>query len=146
MRFAVSAALLAAALVPAAAGLAVAQGDPIKERRAIMKAIGEQTDVGAAILKGQQPFDAAKAAAIFKTYADGAAKVGALFPEGSDKGETKATAAVWTDRAGFNAALAAFSKAVAENAGQATTEAGFKTAFTAVAETCRTCHRTFKAR
>lgn len=138
--------LLAALVLPFVAVTAGAQSDPIKERQAIMKQIGDQTGAGAAMLKGEAPFDAAKAAAIFKTYTEGGAKFGTLFPEGSDKGDTKALPAVWSNRAGFDAELAAFNKAVAAGAPNIATADGFKNAFSAVAQTCRTCHSTYKAR
>lgn len=139
--------VIAAALVGlVAATAATAQTNVIQQRRAAMKAIGEQTELGAAMLKGQAPFDAAKAALIFSTYKEKMVGFEKLFPPGSDKGETKATAAVWSDRAGFDAAIAKFDAAVADNAPKATSADGFKAAFTAVAENCRSCHQSFKAR
>lgn len=139
--------VIAAAVVGlVAATAATAQTNVIQQRRAAMKAIGEQTEVGAAMLKGQAPFDAAKAALIFSTYKEKMVGFDKLFPPGSDKGETKATAAVWSDRAGFDAAIAKFDKAVADNASNATSADGFKAAFTAVAENCRSCHQSFKSR
>ncbi|WP_029002598.1 c-type cytochrome [Azorhizobium doebereinerae] len=142
MRFA----LLAAVLVPLAATAVVAQTNVIKDRQAIMKDIGDQTKVAGAMVKGEAPYDAAKAAAIFKTYTDGAAKFGALFTEGSNVGETKAAPAIWSDRAGFDAALAKFKADVAANVDKVGTEAGFKAAMAAVGEDCAACHRAYKLR
>ncbi len=142
MRFA----LLAALLVPLAATVVVAQTDPIKERKALMKEIGDQTKVAGAMVKGDAPYDAAKAAAIFKTYSDNAAKFGTLFPAGSDTGDTKAAPAIWTDRAGFDAALGKFKTDIAANTSLVGTEAGFKTAMAAVGENCRSCHRAYQQR
>lgn len=122
-----------------------AQSDPIKARQALMKDMGAQTQIGAAMVKGTTPFDAAKAAEIFKSFAADGAKVGALFPEGSNQGETKALPAVWSNRAGFDAALDAFNASVADNAAKIGTADGFKTAFTAVAQACRACHTKFKS-
>ncbi|WP_234050052.1 MULTISPECIES: cytochrome c [unclassified Xanthobacter] len=130
-----------------AATAAYAQGNVIQQRRAAMKAIGEQTDIGASILKGKVPFSTDKAQLIFQTYKDKMVGFEKLFPPGSDAGETKATAAVWSDRAGFDAAITKFNQAVAENAAKGVVdEAGFKTAFAAVAENCRSCHQTYKSR
>ena len=47
--------LLAGFLLPFAAGLAFAQADVIKQRKALMSAMGDQTKIGAAILKGETP-------------------------------------------------------------------------------------------
>lgn len=132
----------AAACLALSAGLAIAADDPIKARQALMKEIGDQTKAGAAMLKGEAPFDAAKAQAIFTTYGANMPKFTALFPKGSEGGDS--TDAVWNDNAGFVEAIARFNKLVADNAGNAGTEAGFKTAFAEVAQDCRACHRLYK--
>lgn len=137
--------LVAGLLVPFVAGVAFAQSDVIKQRKAVMSAVGDQTKIGGAILKGEQPYDPAKAAAIFKAYTD-ASTFNTLFPDGSDKGDTKAAPAIWSDRAGFDAQMAKFNAAVQQGLPQIGTEAGFKTAFQTVAATCRTCHSTYQAR
>lgn len=144
MRLTVTAAVVAGLV---AATAAYAQTNVIQQRRADMKAIGEQTDVAASILKGKEAFSTDKAKLIFQTYKDKMVGFEKLFPPGSDAGETKATAAVWSDRAGFDAAIAKFNQAVADNAAKGVVdEASFKTAFAAVAENCRSCHQTFKSR
>ncbi|WP_127090066.1 c-type cytochrome [Aquabacter cavernae] len=137
--------LLAGLLVPFVAGVALAQSDVIKERKALMGALGDQTKAGAAIMKGDQPYDPAKAAAIFKAYTD-ASTFNTLFPAGSNTGDTKAAPAIWSDRAGFDAEMAKFNTAVQQGLPNIGTEAGFKSAFQAVAATCRTCHSTYQAR
>ncbi len=138
--------LVAGLLIPLVAGAAIAQSDPIAARKALMKQIGDQTGIGASMLKGETPFDAAKAATIFKTFAEDGAKFGTLFPAGSETGDTKAAPAIWSDRAGFDAELAKFNAAVAQNVSGIGTADGFKVAFTAVANTCRSCHSTFRLR
>jgi cytochrome c551/c552 len=66
-------------VVAAVLGLGVtavlAQSDPITERRNAMKAVGAATRDGAAIAKGEAPFEAAKAQAIAKAYIDSAKKM-----------------------------------------------------------------------
>lgn len=143
MRLSVTAAVVAGLV---AATAAYAQTNVIQQRRAAMKAIGEQTDIAASILKGQAPFSVEKAELVFQTYKDKMVGFEKLFPPGSDTGETKATAAVWSDRAGYDAAIAKFNQAVADNAAKGVTEDGFKAAFTAVAENCRACHQSYKSR
>lgn len=139
-------ALLAAVLVPLATTAVLAQGNVIQQRQALMKDIGDNTKVAAAMVKGEAPYDAAKATAIFKVYAANADKFGSLFPEGSNVGETKATQAIWTDRAGFDAALAKFKADVAANADKVGTAEGLKTAMAAVGGNCRACHQTYTQR
>lgn len=145
-RLSAFAATLATAVL-ATCGVAGAQAnDPIQQRKELMKEMGKQTDIGADMVKGKMPFDSAAAATVFKTYADVMAQYGALFPEGSDTGDTKALPEVWLDREGFDAAIAKFKAVLAQNAAKVATKADFEPAFVAVAGECRTCHQSFKAR
>ncbi|MFJ5369818.1 cytochrome c, partial [Bosea sp. CER48] len=77
--------MIRTALVLAGLGLGLtavmAQSNPIAERQQAMKAIGAATREGAAMAKGDVPFDAAKAQAVFKTYSDSAKKASTLFPD-----------------------------------------------------------------
>jgi cytochrome c556 len=70
----------------------------------------------------------------------------ALFPAGTDKGNTKAAPAIWTDSAGFQKAAMALSTAggslaTAAKAGDATAAAA---AFKAMAEACGACHKDYR--
>lgn len=134
--------LAAAAAVPLTGALG--QDNPIRQRQALMKQMGDQTDLGMAMVKGQAAFDAAKAEAIFATYRKNAPEFITLFPPGSDAGDTKAQPAVWSNRAGFEAADAAFVKAV--NGVDVSTPAAFAEALTAAGRACRACHQDFKKR
>ena len=83
-----------------------------------------------------------------KAIARWAATIPAVFPVGSDKGDTKALPEIWSDRAGFekNAMLlgqAATRLAVAANAGDAD-EVAVQTK--AMGEQCGACHRGYKAK
>lgn len=144
MRRAVASLSILAVLLAASA--VAAQDNVIKRRQQVMKAIDEQFEAGTGMLRGKVPYDSAKALAIFATLGDKFAGFAELFPPGSDAGETKAKAAIWSDHAGFDAAAAGFRKAVADNAPTAGTEDGFKAGFTAVANACRACHQSFKNR
>jgi cytochrome c556 len=52
--------------------VAIAQEDPIKARKAIMKANGDQAKIGAAMIKGDKPFDMTAVHKIFATFEDAA--------------------------------------------------------------------------
>ncbi len=107
----------------------LAQSDPITERRNAMKAVGAATRDGAAIAKGEAPFEAAKAQAIAKAYVDSAKKMPGLYPDNSKTGgETTAAPKIWEDQAGFKAAFAKFETDAAA-IGTATDVASFRTAF-----------------
>jgi cytochrome c556 len=71
------------ATIALGASVALAQQDPIKERKALMKDNADQAKIGAAMVKGEEPFDLAKAQKIFAAFEDTATKAPALFPENS---------------------------------------------------------------
>src|SRR5215469_9712647 len=99
--------VLAAAAVALAVTAVAAQSDPIAARKALMKGNGDQAKIAAAMVKGEAPFDAAKANTIFATFADAAAKAPALFPDNSKTGgDTAALPAIWENKADFDARLA----------------------------------------
>ncbi|KRE04580.1 hypothetical protein ASE61_06505 [Bosea sp. Root670] len=140
--------MIRTALVLAGLGLGLtavmAQSNPITERQQTMKGVGGATREGAAMAKGEAAFDAAKAQAIFKTYADAAKKMPTLFPDSSRTGgETTAAPKIWEDQAGFKAAFAKFETDAAAGASVANLD-GFRTAFGAATKNCGTCHEAYR--
>lgn len=122
----------------------VAQSNPIAERKEAMKSVGAATREGAAIAKGEAPFDAAKVQGIFKVYSDAAKKTPALFPDNSKTGgETTAAPKVWEDQAGFKTAFAKFEADAAKGAG-ATDLASFRAAFGDATKNCGSCHEVYR--
>ena len=72
-----------------------------------------------------------------------------LFPDGTQSvADTKAKAEIWSDRAGFEKAAAAFVTAstALEAAAKSGDKAAFKTAFAAEGQSCGGCHRNYKNR
>jgi cytochrome c556 len=128
--------------------VAVAQQDVIKDRKAIMKANGDQAKIGAGMAKGEQPFDLAAAQKIFATYADAASKMPSLFPDDSKTGEdTAALPKIWEDMADFKARFAKFDDDA--KAAQASVKDldSFKTAFGTIGKNdCGGCHQTYRAK
>jgi cytochrome c556 len=143
-RFAV-ACTLAAVAASIAVTAVVAQSDPIAARKAIMKGVGGQTALAAKFVKGEEPFDLAKAQAIFATYQDAAQKMPTLFPDTSKTGgETTAGPKIWEDMAGFKAGfekLGADAKAAAAATKDLDT---FKAAFGPVTRNCGGCHEAYR--
>ncbi len=122
----------------------LAQSDPITERRNAMKAVGAATRDGAAIAKGEAPYEAAKAQAIAKAYVDSAKKMPGLYPDNSKTGgETTAAPKIWEDQAGFKAAFAKFETDAAA-IGTATDVASFRTAFGNATKNCGSCHEVYR--
>lgn len=123
----------------------------IEARQACMKANGGMMKVMVPIIKGQKAYDKAAIdaaiAASQKACGGWADWWGEDTKPDTDAGKaakTEALPAVWTDKAGFDAAGAAYMKA--EAAVLATTdEASFKAAFPALGKSCGTCHEKFRA-
>ena len=68
-----------------------------------------------------------------------------FFPTGTEAGETKAGAAIWTDPDGFKAAsAAAVTAATAAAAAAAQGQEAFGKAFMAVGAACQGCHEKFR--
>lgn len=140
---------LSLAVAPA---LAVAAGSPteaIAARQAGFKAMGTAMKAIDTQLKGDAP-DAGAMAAAAATIAATAPHQGALFPAGSGPetgAKTDALPVIWTDRATFDADMAAM---VAASATLATaTKTGdvptINAAFKATGATCGACHHRFRA-
>jgi len=126
------------------AAAATAETNPIAERQQTMKAVSAATREGAAMAKGDTPFDAGKAQSVFKAYADAAKKMPTLFPDSSKSGgETTASPKVWEDQAGFKAAFAKF-ETDAEAGAKASDLADFRTAFGAATKNCGACHEAYR--
>lgn len=124
----------------------MAQSNPIAERQQAMKSVSAAAREGAAIAKGDVAFDATKAQAVFKTFADTAKKMPALFPDSSKTGgETTAAPKIWEDQAGFKVAFAKF-EADATAGANVTDLAGFRTAFGAATKNCGACHESYRVK
>jgi len=123
----------------------VAQSNAIAERKQIMKGVGAAAKTGAAFAKGSEPYDNAKAVAVFATYAAAAAKMPSLFPDNSKTGDdTTAAPKIWSDMDGFKAAFAKF-EADAKAAQSSVKDLdSFKVAFGNMGKNCGGCHETFR--
>jgi len=142
------AAFLVAAFALSAAGIAHGADDPIAARQALMKKNGAAAKLAVGFIKGDTPYDAAKAAEAMKTVGADLTKFVTLFPEGSDTGgETTASPEIWKDMAGFKALAA---KTVADADAAATAAAGgvdaFKAAFMAIGGDCQSCHQKYRVK
>jgi cytochrome c556 len=124
---------------------ALGQADPIKARRAIMKANGAAIGALVKMVKGETPFDASAAKAALQTIHNSAA-IADLFPEGSGQGDTNALPKIWTDPAGFQAALGKL--IAADDAQLANPPAdvdNIKAALGALGPACTGCHNAYRA-
>lgn len=139
-------------LVYAAAAMSMmiagAAADPIGDRQESMKERGALLRILAPIAQGQQDFDAATvqdALEKLNANAQAATDVEALWPQGSDAGDTKAAANIWTDRAGFQAANDDHAADTAAAVAAAPQDlAAFQAVFGPVAANCGACHQTYR--
>jgi len=125
----------------------VAAQDPIAARQELMKGIGKQTKMAAAMAKGAEPFDLEKAKAAFAAYQDAAEKAPALFPDDSKTGgDTEADPKIWENKADFEAKfvkLGADAKAAAASVSDLDS---FRVAFGGVVKNCGGCHEDYRVK
>lgn len=138
------------AYVAAAASLMIgsAVADPIDDRKANMKERGALLRVLAPVAQGRQDFDAATvldALEKLSVNAQAATDIDALWPEGSESGDTKSAATIWSDREGYKAASDKFAADVAAAVEAAPQDlAAFQAAFGPVAGNCGACHEVYR--
>jgi cytochrome c556 len=124
---------------------AMAQEDPIKARQALMKSNGQQAALGVKMIKGEEPFDLAKAKAIFVSIQDVAAKAPALFPENSKTGgDTAADPKIWSNMDDVKAKFVKLGADAKAAESSVTDLDSFKAAFGVVGKDCGGCHETYR--
>ena len=141
--------LLAVLVVALGASAAAAQScdDTIKNRQALMKHSGDMAKLGASMIRGDTPFDMAKANQILDAFADKAAKLPTLLPDCyKTGGDTHAAPAVWSKPDDFKAVIAKFAEDV--NAAKANVKDAdtFKASFQAVGKDCSGCHEIYRTK
>lgn len=121
-------------------------GDAIAERKAGLKRMaGHMEAIKGIVDGGGAVAPVAERAQEMTRFFEG---FPALFPPGSDQGETRARPEVWSDRAGFEKAAANMvlaTRKLGEAAGSGDT-AAVAAAFRETGGTCGACHRGYRAR
>lgn len=123
--------------------------DPILDRQGLMKERGKIAGGISKVVKGEDPFDAAAVLAQLQALQANAEKfdADALFPKGSDAGDTTAGPKIWEDMAGFKATgdkyLADVKAAVA--AAPADVDA-LKAQLGIIGSDCGTCHQGYRVK
>jgi cytochrome c556 len=133
---------------------AIAQQDPIKARKDLMKTNGDQAKIGAAMVKGDRPFDLAAVHKIFATFEDAAVKMPALFPDNtksevnsSEADDFSPTPKVWEDMADFKARFVKFGEDAKAAAATVKDLDSFKVAFGNIGKNhCGACHELYRAK
>jgi cytochrome c556 len=122
---------------------AVSAGNPVEDRQATMKAVGQSMKEAAAI-NTPATFDAAKAKTLMDGVAANAKKLHGLYPAGSGAdAKTEADPKVWENKADFDKRLNEMAT-LATTAGKSADAAAFKPAYAAVGATCKSCHDVYR--
>ncbi len=143
-----AAALLTVALtVPAQAQFAKAE-DAIKYRKSAFTVMSTHFGRAAAMVQGKVPFDAKVAADNIAIAASVSKLPYAAFTEGSDKGDTKAKAEIWTERAKFDDAALKMQTEMTKlvdvtKSGNFTLDQ-LKASLGPVGQACKGCHDNYK--
>ena len=128
-----------------AASAAIAQGDPIAERRAVMKSVGAATAAGTRMARGEAAFDLAKAQDVLKTYAAAADRMHTYYPDGARTGgETTASPKIWENQADFRKRFDDWAADIKKAAANTNDLDSFKAEFTTVTRSGGGCHQTYR--
>jgi cytochrome c556 len=104
----------------------------------------------AAMIKGEKPYDQAAVDAALAQLDDTANKLPTLFPESvkglKADGDYSASPKIWEDKAGFDAHIASFAKAVTEAKTQIKDLDTLKVAFPAIGKQCGGCHEMYRVK
>ena len=128
---------------------ATAQSCPdfIQKRQTLMKKSGEEAKIGTAMIKGEQPFDAAKVQQIYAAFAEDAKEMPSLFPDCSKSGaKTTAAPAIWEKMDDFKAAIAKFATDIKAAQDNTKDLDALKANFQTIGKNCSNCHQTFRVR
>lgn len=143
---------IALAALALSAGVAGAADNPIAARKALMDSNAAAARMAADMLKEDAPYSPAAGRAAIAALRATALAFGAFFPPDSKTGDnTHASPKIWTDRAGFDKALAKF-RSDAEAAMKAAGRDGpadlaaFRTAIVPVFGNCKSCHESYRVR
>ena len=132
-------------------GVVAAQQDAVKTAQAIMKANGKNLGgVLGPMNKGEKPYDQAAVTEALNVLDDTAKKLPTMFPESIKgakwDGDYSASPKIWEDKAGFDASIATFAKAVKDAKASVKDLDSLKAAFPAIGKSCGGCHETFRVK
>ena len=131
-------------LTLAAASVAVSAGNPMEERQATMKQVGQTMKEASAYASPQTAFDAGKVKGLMDGVAASAKKLHGLYPAGSGADpKSAADPKIWENKADFDKRLGEMAS-LAAAAGKTGSQETFKPAFSALGATCKSCHDVYR--
>lgn len=126
-----------------------AYADPIADRKAIMKERGPLIGSLVKMAKGEAAFDGAAALAALQGLQANEDKfdIDALFPAGSDTGDTTASPKIWEDMAAFKAENAKYQAALASAIATPPQDvAALGVQVGAIGAECGACHQVYRVK
>jgi cytochrome c556 len=124
---------------------AIAQSDPIADRKALMKSVGAATAIGNRMSKGEVAFELDKAQEVLKTYATAADKMHTYFPEPAKTGgETSASPKIWENQAEFRKRFDDWAADIKKASANTKDLETFKAEFATVTRACGGCHQAYR--
>jgi len=128
----------------------IAQQDQLKETQTIMKGNGKNAGALAAIVKGEKPYDQATVDTALAQFDDTAKKLPKLFPVSlkgkAFEGDYGTSDKIWDDKAGFDAHIASFAKAVSDAKGKIKDADTLKAELGLIGKQCGGCHETYRVK
>jgi len=141
---------VAAALLLGVSAVA-AQQDIIDQSHAAMKANGKSLGgTLSPMARGDKPYDQAAVDAALTQLDESAKKLPTLYPASikdvKQTSEYTPSPKIWSDKAGFDAAIATFAKAVTEARGKIKDADSLKATLPTIGKSCSGCHETFRVK
>ena len=126
-----------------------ASASPVEDRQALMKDVGRSMGVLGPVMKGEKPFEAEAVQAALEQLKADAVKMDAdaMFPKGSESGDTAAAPKIWEDEAGFKSEIEKFRTATAAAADAKPQDINaLRVAMKDVGASCGTCHQAYRVK
>ncbi|MFO1109796.1 MAG: cytochrome c [Bradyrhizobium sp.] len=132
------------------ASVVSAQQDQVATTQAAMKSNLRSAATMNGMVKGEKPYDQAAVDKSLAELEDVAKRFASLFPESikglKPGGDYYASDKVWTDRAGFEARVASFTKVVGEAKSKIKDLDSLKATFPSLSKECMGCHETYRVK
>jgi cytochrome c556 len=131
-------------------GVVVAQQDLVVKAQTQMKGNGKNAGALGAMVKGDKPYDQATVDTAIAQFEDTIKKFPTLFPDSikgmKAEGDYSSSPKVWEDKAGFDAHVATFAKAVADAKASVKDLDTLKAALPVIGKSCGGCHETYRVK
>lgn len=145
--------MIAGALMLLGNGVVIAQQALVDEGQTLMKSNGRNMGtVLSAMAKGDKPFDKAAVDAALAQLEETAKKLPTLYPDGTkglkaaNDGDFSPSPKIYEDRAGFDAAIARFTKAVGDAKTNIKDLDTLKASVPGIGKECSSCHEGFRVK